>query len=81
MLLQGRTVRSFPSEEKGVAETTWGGMHLTATPIPCPPVLVGGGGRRTGPGMKGGVEGRCVKIWLYLLLSYSNSVGKLVVVL
>lgn len=34
---QGRTVRSFPSEEEGetteAAETTWG--RLTATPIPC----------------------------------------------
>lgn len=81
MLLQERAVRSFPTEEKGVAETTWRGMHLTATSIPCPPAQVGGGGRRTGPGTKGGVGGRCVGIWLYLLLSYSDLVDKVLLVL
>lgn len=54
MLQQGRTVRSFSPEEKGAAETTWDG--LTATPIPCPPALLGGRGSRAGPGKKGGVE-------------------------
>ena len=43
MLEQGKSVRSPPPEEEGAAETTCD--ELTATPIPCPPVLLGGGGR------------------------------------
>jgi len=65
-LEQGRSVRSPPPEEEGVAETTSG--ELTATPMPCPPVpCAGGGGRqRNGsevePRKKGGVGRRCFKI-------------------
>jgi len=36
MLEQGKSVRSPPSEEEGVAETTCD--ELTAVPFPCPPV-------------------------------------------
>jgi len=44
---QGKSVRSPPPEEEGVAETTRG--ELTTDPIPCPPALLGRGrGRETG---------------------------------
>jgi len=44
---QGKSVRSPPPEEEGVAETTRG--ELTTDPIPCPPAPLGrGGGRETG---------------------------------
>jgi len=39
-LEQGQSVRSPPPEEEGVAETTCD--ELTATPIPRPPVPLGG---------------------------------------
>ena len=44
MLEQGQSVRSPPTEEEGMAETTCD--ELTATPIPCPPALLGGRGWR-----------------------------------
>ena len=54
-------MRSLLPEEEGVEETTCD--ELTATPIPCPPVLLGGRRERNGseaePGKKGGVGGRC----------------------
>jgi len=39
----GKSVRSRPPEEEGAAETMCD--ELTVTPIPCPPVLLGGGRR------------------------------------
>ena len=74
-LEQGKSVRSPPSEEEGAAEIMCD--ELTATPIPHPPVPLGGGGRGIGskaePGKKGGVGGRCVfKIWFYFSSSYSD---------
>jgi len=54
-------VRSPPSEEERVAETTC--AELTVTPIPVPLRHSGGGGREirseVGPGKKGRVGGRC----------------------
>jgi len=67
MLEQGRSVRSLPPEEEGAAETRCD--ELTVTPIPRPPVPLGGrrerNGREAEPGKKGGVGGRCFKIWFY----------------
>jgi len=40
MLEQGKSVRSPPPEEEGAAETMCD--ELSLTPIPCPPVLLGG---------------------------------------
>jgi len=40
MLEQGKSVRSLPPEEEGVAETMCD--ELTVTPIPCPPVPLRG---------------------------------------
>jgi len=40
MLEEGKNVSSPPSEEEGAAETMCD--ELTATPIPYPPVLMGG---------------------------------------
>ena len=48
MLEQGNDERSPPLEDEEVAETTCD--ELTATPIPCPPVLLRG--RRLKPGVK-----------------------------
>jgi len=42
-LEQGQSVRSLPPEEEGEAETV--SDELTATPIPCPPMPLGGRGR------------------------------------
>jgi len=67
-------VRSSPPEEEGVAETACD--ELTVTPIPRPPAPLGGRRERNGseaePGKKGGVGGRCLKIWFYFSLSYSD---------
>ena len=53
--------------------------ELTAIPIPRPPVLLGGRRERKGieiePTKKGGVGGRCFKIWFYVSLSSSDSIG------
>lgn len=75
-MLQLKTVRSFLPEKEGVAETTWNGLGLTATPIPCLPCTTGrdkigelGLGRKEGLG-----EGVC-KIHLYLSLLYCDSIG------
>ena len=58
-------MRSPPPEEDEAAETLCD--ELTITPIPCPPVLLaGGGGREIGsevePGKKQGEGTRCFKI-------------------
>ena len=71
-------MRSPPPEEEGAAaETTCD--ELTATPIPCPPVPLGGRRERYGseaePRKKGGVGGRCFKISFYFSLSYSDLIG------
>ena len=70
MLEQGKSMRSPPPEEEGAAETMRD--ELTVTPIPCPPVPLGGRRQRNGsevePGKKGGVGGRCLKIWLFLTI-------------
>jgi len=51
-------------EEEGVAERTR--AELTASLVPCPPVLLGGGGKEFGrevkPRKERGVGGRCFKI-------------------
>jgi len=77
MLEQGKSVRSPSPEEEGVAETKCG--KLTITLIPRPPALLGGRRERKGievePTKKGGVGGRCFKIWFYFSLSYSDSIG------
>jgi len=77
-LEQGQSVRSPPRpEEEAAAETTCDG--LTVTPIPHPPAPLGGRRKRNGneaePGKKGGVGGRCVKVWIYFSLSYSDLIG------
>ena len=70
-------MRSPPSEEEGAAETACD--ELTITPIPHPPALLvgrrGRNGIEVGPGKKGGVGGRCLKIWFYFSLSYSDLIG------
>jgi len=75
-LEQGQSVRSPPPEEKGAAETTCD--ELTVTPISCPPALLRGGEREMGvklsPGRRRG-GGRCLKIWFYFSLSYSDLIG------
>ena len=73
MLEQGKSVRSPPPEEEGAAETMCG--ELIATPIPCPPVPLQGGGREFGsevePGKKGGVGGRCFSdLVLFLIILF-----------
>ena len=77
MLEQGKSVRNPPFEKEGVTETTCD--ELTTTPIPRPPVLLGGRRERNGseaePGKKGGVGRRCLKIWIYFSLSYSDLIG------
>jgi len=64
-LEHGKSVRSPPSEEEGAAETTCD--ELTVTPILRPPVLLERRRERNGsevePQKKGGVGGRCFKIW------------------
>jgi len=78
MLEQGKSVRSLPPEGQGSAATTCD--ELTATPIPHPPVPPEGRRERNGieaePGKKGGMEGRCFKIWIYFSLSYSDLIGE-----
>jgi len=53
--------------------------ELTVTPIPCPPVPLGGWRERNKSEVearrKGGVGGRCFKIWIYFSLSHSNLIG------
>jgi len=70
-------VRSTPPEEEGAAQTTCD--ELTVTPIPGPPAPFEGRRERNGseaePGKKGGVGGRCFKIWVYFSLSYSDLIG------
>jgi len=55
-LEQGKSVRSPRPEEEGAAETTCD--ELTITSVPCPPVLLGGGGRemrvKLSPGRRDG---------------------------
>jgi len=75
---QGQSVRSSPPEEEGVAETTCD--ELTAAPIPRPPVLLGGrrerkSGVKLSLERRGGVGGRCFKIWFYFSLPYSDLIG------
>jgi len=74
---QRQSVRSLPPERQGLAETTYD--ELTVTPIPHPHMSLGGrrgrNGSETEPGKKGGVGGRCFKIWFYLSLSYSDLIG------
>jgi len=61
---QGQGVRSPSPEGQGAAETMCD--KRTVTPIPHPPVPLGGRRERNGseaePGKKGGVGGRCFKI-------------------
>jgi len=65
MLEQGKSVRSPRPEEEGAAETTCD--ELTTDPIPRAPAPLGGMRERNGsevvPRKKGGVGGRCFKIW------------------
>jgi len=53
--------------------------ELTATPIPHPPVPLGGGEEveksEVESGKKGGVGGRCFKIWFYFSLPYSDLIS------
>jgi len=67
MLEQGKSVRSPPPEGQGAAETMCD--ELTTTPIPHPLVPLGvrrqRNGSETEPGKKGGVEGRCFKMWFH----------------
>jgi len=77
MLEQEKSVRSLPPEEEEAAETTCD--ELTVTRIPRPPALLGWRRERNRsevePGKKGGVGGRCFKIWIYFSLSYSDLIG------
>jgi len=76
-LEQQQRVRSILPEEEGTAETTCD--ELTVIPIPRPPAPLGWRRERNGievePGKKGGVGGRCFKIWFYVSLSYSDLFG------
>jgi len=64
-------------EGQGAAETTC--AELTVTSSPHPPVPLGGRRERNRseaePSKKGGVGGRCLKIWIYFSLSYSDLTG------
>ncbi|GAB0183023.1 AN1-type zinc finger protein 5-like [Grus japonensis] len=64
-------------EEEGAAETMCD--ELPTTPTPHPLCHWRGGGRETGievkPRMKGGMEGRHFKIWVYFSLLYSDLIG------
>ena len=77
MLEQGKSVRSPAPEEDEAAETACD--ELTVTPTPCPPALLRGLGREFGseavPRKKGGMGGRCFKIWFYFSLPYSGLIG------
>jgi len=70
-------VRSPPPEEQGVAETACD--ELTVTPIPRPPPPLEVRRERNGseaePRKKGGLGGRCFKIWIYFSLSCSDLIG------
>jgi len=63
-------VRSPPLEGQGAAETTCN--EPTATPTPHPPAPHWGRRERNGsevePAKKGGVGGRCFKIYFYFLI-------------
>lgn len=67
MLPKRKSVRIFPPQKERSAETTWNGLVLTTTPIPCPSALL----------RRGKVY--LFKIWLDLLLCHSGLVGELVV--
>jgi len=72
-LEQGKSVRSPPPEEEGVAKMC---DELTVTPTPHPPaLLVGGGGREIRSESEPGKKGRCFKIWFYFSLSHSDLIG------
>ena len=79
MLEPGKSVRSPPPEEEGVAETTW--EELTQTPHSPSPCAARQGEEvektrsKVKPGKKGGVGGRCFKIWFYFSLSCSDLTG------
>jgi len=70
-------MRSPPPEEEGAAETTC--EELTAAPISRPLSRLGWRSWRNmsevEPGKKGGVGGKCFKIWFYFVLSYSVFIG------
>jgi len=70
-LEQGKSMRSLPPEGQS--------DELTATPIPCPLAPLGGRRERNRsevkPGKKGGMGVRCMKIWIYFSLSYSDLIG------
>jgi len=76
-LEQGKSVRSPSPEGQGAAETTCD--ELIVTLIPSPRVPLRGRRERNAseaePGKKGGVGGRCFKIRIYFLLSYSDLIG------
>jgi len=76
-LKQGQSVRSLPPEEKGAAETACD--ELTVTPIPCPPAPLGWRRERNRseaePGKRGGLRGRCFKIWIYFSLFYLDLIA------
>jgi len=76
-LEQGQSMRSPCPEGQRASEPTCD--ELTLTPILCPLVLLRGRRKRNGseaePGKKGGVGGRCFKIWIYFSLSYSNLIS------
>jgi len=68
-------VRSPPPEGQGAAETTCD--ELTATPVPHPPAPLGERrqrklGVKLSLGRRGGVGGRCFKIWFYFSLPFSD---------
>ena len=77
MLEQGKSVMSPSPEDDEAAEIMCD--ELTVNPIPRPPAPLGGGGREFGtevvPGKKGGVGGRCFKIWFYFSLPYSDLIS------
>jgi len=64
-------------EEKGAAETMCD--ELTAAPIPHCLAPLGEDvekiRRKLEPRKKGGVRGRCFKIWFYFSLSFSSVIG------
>jgi len=77
MLEQGKSMRGPPPEEEGAAETMFD--QMTVTPVPHPPAPLGGRRERSGSEVerrkKGGVGGRCFKIWFYFSLPYSDLIG------
>ena len=54
-------------------------MNWPQPPFPVPLSILEGGGREVAsedePGKKGGMGGRCLKIWIYFSISYSDLVG------